>query len=316
MSNISSTSETKNKSLTKITGLVVVLLILTVWLAILLRMNEETSVLNVNYNDVVSEVFAIAFILLLLGVNMQIDAESKEGDIIYLGFCCMLVGHGHDLVDEFVNVEPAWILLVLENVMNNLGIVIVAIAVFKWASRYKEEVESLNQQKAILTDVSNTDPLTRLHNRRFLNNEFIQKLLAGNQSSIRTILLMDLDRFKSVNDSYGHSVGDRLIVHMANLIKDEIRDEDYAFRYGGEEFLVVLNCNREVGYKVAERIRKDFQDSEFEVEGQNLSKSTSIGLFEIPVGMSFEKAIDIADKALYKAKEDGRNRIVEGGRVL
>lgn len=316
MSNISSTSETKNKSLTKITGLVVVLLILTVWLAILLRMNEETSVLNVNYNDVVSEVFAIAFILLLLGVNMQIDAESKEGDIIYLGFCCMLVGHGHDLVDEFVNVEPAWILLVLENVMNNLGIVIVAIAVFKWASRYKEEVESLNQQKAILTDVSNTDPLTRLHNRRFLNNEFIQKLLAGNQSSIRTILLVDLDRFKSVNDSYGHSVGDRLIVHMANLIKDEIRDEDYAFRYGGEEFLVVLNCNREVGYKVAERIRKDFQDSEFEVEGQNLSKSTSIGLFEIPVGMSFEKAIDIADKALYKAKEDGRNRIVEGGRDL
>jgi diguanylate cyclase (GGDEF)-like protein len=316
MSNISSTSETKNKSLTKITGLVVVLLILTVWLAILLRMNEETSVLNVNYNDVVSEVFAIAFILLLLGVNMQIDAESKEGDIIYLGFCCMLVGYGHDLVDEFVNVEPAWILLVLENVMNNLGIVIVAIAVFKWASRYKEEVESLNQQKAILTDVSNTDPLTRLHNRRFLNNEFIQKLLAGNQSSIRTILLVDLDRFKSVNDSYGHSVGDRLIVHMANLIKDEIRDEDYAFRYGGEEFLVVLNCNREVGYKVAERIRKDFQDSEFEVEGQNLSKSTSIGLFEIPVGMSFEKAIDIADKALYKAKEDGRNRIVEGGRDL
>lgn len=295
------------------TALVLLLVFLSIWLVLLVHFNSNSPVTDINYNDVVSEVFAIGFILMLLGVNIRLDKSSPEANRVFLGFCCMLIGHGHDLVDEFVNIRPEWISLILENVMTNLGIVMVAIAVFSWSNRFQEEVRYLNQQKDFLTDASNTDPLTKLHNRRFLNNEFIQNMLAGTQDSIRTIMLLDLDRFKQVNDNYGHSVGDQLIVHMANVIKGEIREHDYAFRYGGEEFLVVLDCNCEVAYKVAERIRVDFEMSSFLVEGEELSKSTSIGLFELPAGMAFEDAIDIADKALYKAKEDGRNRTVEGG---
>lgn len=306
--------ENENRSLAKLTGLVILLVVLTIWLVVLIHVNSQYSVEIVNYYDVVSEVFAIGFILLLLGVNMRIDDATPEGNTIYFGFCCMLVGHGHDLIDEFVNIHPEWISLLLENVMTNLGIVIIAVAVFNWSNRYREEVKLLNIQAEVLTDASNTDPLTRLHNRRFLNNEFIQDMLKGKQHNIRTLLLLDLDRFKLVNDTYGHSVGDNMIVHMADVIRGEIREQDYAFRYGGEEFLVVLDCNREVAYKVAERIRRDFEESIFEVDGVNIPKSTSIGLFELPAGMAFEKAIDIADKALYKAKEDGRNRVVEGDR--
>ena len=288
---------------------------LCIWLVVLLQLNADSSVDKINYNDVVSEVFAIGFILLLLGINVRIASDWSEANYIFVGFCFMLVGHGHDLIDEFVDIHPAWISLLLENVACNLGIVIVAVAVFRWSSHYQEQVSLLNQQTEILTDASNTDPLTRLHNRRFLNNEFIQNLLAGKQDNIRTLLMLDLDHFKAVNDTYGHSVGDKLIMHMADVIRGEIREQDHAFRYGGEEFLVVLNCNREIAYKVAERIRKEFCESDFNVAGIQLDKSTSIGLYELPVGMPFEKALDIADKALYEAKQSGRNRTVEGRRA-
>lgn len=294
------------------TSLVVLLVTLSIWLIFLLHMNADTALQKVNYNDVVSEVFAIGFVLLLLGVNMRLESDTPESKLMFVGFCCMLVGHGHDLLDEFVEINPDWISLILENIATNLGIVVVAVAVFHWSGRYKEQVSLLNKQKEILTDVSNTDPLTKLHNRRFLNNEFIQKMLTGNDNNIRTLLLLDLDRFKSVNDNYGHATGDKLIVLIADVIKSEIREQDYAFRYGGEEFLVVLNCNREIAYKVAERIRIDFEKASFEVDGEQLAKSTSIGLFELPSGMGFEQALEITDKALYRAKQNGRNRIVEG----
>lgn len=302
----------QNNSLAKMTGLILLFSALVIWLVVLLQLNADHKVEYINYNDVVSEVFAIGFLLLLLLVNIKINNTAHEANIIYVGFCCMLVGHGHDLIDEFVNIQPEWISLMLENVMTNLGIVIVAVAIFKWSQRYREEVMLLNKQTEILTDASNTDPLTKLYNRRFLNNEFIQTIITGTQHNTLTLLLVDLDHFKKVNDSYGHTVGDNMIKYMADVIRGEIREQDYAFRYGGEEFLVVLDCNREMAYKVAERIRRDFSESIFEVEGVNIPKSTSIGLFELPTGMAFEKAIDIADKALYKAKEEGRNQVVEG----
>lgn len=307
-------SESKQPELYRMTTLVILLATLSVWLILLLHVNAETAVAKVNYNDVVSEIFAIAFVLLLLGVNMRIESETQESKLMFVGFCCMLVGHGHDLIDEFVEINPDWISLLLENIATNLGIVVVAVAVFHWSGRYKEQVLLLNKQKDILTDVSNTDPLTKLHNRRFLNNEFIQKMLTGNDNNIRTLLLLDLDRFKLVNDNYGHATGDKLIVLIADVIKSEIREQDYAFRYGGEEFLVVLNCNREIAFKVAERIRQDFENASFEIDGQQLSKSTSIGLYELPSGMGFEKALEITDKALYRAKQNGRNCIIEGER--
>ncbi|WP_338292026.1 GGDEF domain-containing protein [Planctobacterium marinum] len=294
------------------TSLVILLVVLSVWLVLLVHLNAQSTVNNIDYNDVVSEVFSIAFILLLLGVNMRLESDKAESKLMFVGFCCMLIGDGHDLLDEFVKIHPDWLALVFENIATNLGIVIVAVAVFLWSGRYKEQLSLLKRQKEILTDASNTDPLTKLYNRRFLTNEFIQKMLTGNDDKTRTLLLLDLDRFKAVNDNYGHATGDRLIVLIADVIKSEIREQDYAFRYGGEEFLVVLNCNREMAFKVAERIRVDFATSSFKIDGQELVKSTSIGLFELPSEMGFEQALDITDKALYRAKQNGRNCIVEG----
>lgn len=294
--------------------LVGLIVILSVWLVLLFHFNQGSLNTAIDYYDVVSEVFAIAFVLLLLGVNLRFESESSESKLMFLGLCLMLIGHCHDLMDEFVFIRPDWLSLILENVCNNLGIVIIAIAVFKWSGRYQEQLELLKKQKKILTAASNTDPLTKLYNRRFLNNEFIQKILKGEDLETTTsLILMDLDNFKSVNDTYGHTTGDRLIVHLAEIIRTEIRDDDYAFRYGGEEFLIVLRGNTEVALRVAERIRTEYQTSTFLVDNDEvLSKSTSIGFYQLEPKVTFEQGLEIADRALYKAKSMGRNCSVQG----
>ncbi|MCC2607312.1 GGDEF domain-containing protein [Planctobacterium marinum] len=296
----------------RLSSLVTLVVSLCVWLMLLFHFNADSPILVINYYDVVSEIFSISFVLLLLGVNLRLESETRESKMLFVGFCFMLVGDAHDLMDEFVNIRPDWIALLLENVATNVGIVLVAVAIFHWSGRYKEQLQLLNRQKEILIDASNTDPLTKLYNRRFLNNEFIQNMLGSQAQNPRTLLLLDLDRFKSVNDNYGHGTGDKLIVLIANVIKREIRQQDYAFRYGGEEFLVVLNCHHEVAHKVAERIRAQFQEAEFDVADGTLHKTVSIGLYEIPQNSSFEAALDIADKALYQAKNRGRNCVVSG----
>lgn len=296
----------------RFSSLVILVVVLCIWLMVLFHVNADSPVLKINYYDVVSEIFSISFVLMLLGANLRLESESRESKVLYVGFCFMLVGDAHDLADEFVNIRPEWIALLLENVATNLGLVVVAVAIFYWSGRYKEQLKLLNKQKEVLTDASNTDPLTKLYNRRFLNNDFIQNMLGSKAQNPRTLLLLDLDRFKSVNDNYGHGTGDKLIMLIADVIKKEIRQQDYAFRYGGEEFLVVLNCHHEVAHKVAERIRTQFEAARFDVADGVLHKTVSIGLYEIPQNSSFEAALDIADKALYQAKNRGRNRVVSG----
>lgn len=302
-----------SQSLIRASILLGLIVTLVIWLMLLVRMNQDAMYLDIDYYDVVSELFSIAFVILLLGVNLRFESDSAESKLMFLGFCLMLVGHGHDLIDEFISIQPDWLSLIFENVCNNLGIVIIAVAVSKWSGRYQKQLQLLKKQKLILTAASNTDPLTRLYNRRFLNNEFIQNTAYfGEYRPTTSLLLIDLDEFKRVNDTYGHAIGDKLIMHLADVIRSEIRDDDYAFRYGGEEFLVVIQASANIAMKVAERIRTEYQTSEFNVDNVPLEKSASIGLYELETGVSFEQGLDVADKALYQAKESGRNSTIRG----
>lgn len=289
-------------------GLLILLLSWSVWI---LQSNVALPTQTINYYDVVSEIFSISFILIMLTINIRLTSDSSISLMVYSGLCCLLVGHAHDLMDEFVFIDPPWINLMFENVANNLGIVIVTIAIFRWSARYKKQLQALQKQKVELTKASNTDSLSTLYNRRFLHTEFIEQIKCSYTPTKQLSLIMvDLDRFKQVNDTYGHLEGDKLIVHMASIIKAEIRDNDYAFRYGGEEFLIILNGSIEKARKVAERIRVSYADSDYQIDGVKLIKSTSIGIVEYQPKDNFELAVDIADKALYQAKNTGRNRVI------
>ncbi|UAA40510.1 GGDEF domain-containing protein [Paraneptunicella aestuarii] len=265
----------------------------------------------IDYNDVISEIFSISFILMMITVNIRLRSESSNSTMVFSGLCCLLVGHCHDLLDEFVLISAQWISMILENLANNLGVVIISIAIFRWSSHYKNQLAILQRQKIELTKASHTDSLSKLYNRRFLHSEFIDQIKNAYEPEQKLSLIMiDLDRFKEINDTYGHLEGDKLIMHMAQIIRDEIRACDYAFRYGGEEFLIVLDADMSTARHVAERIRKTYQESEYYISDERVNKSTSIGIVEYSPRHNFENALDIADKALYQAKNKGRNQVI------
>ena len=152
-----------------------------------------------------------------------------------------------------------------------------------------------------------TDPLTQLHNRRSLEKEF--KLRSNKYGSV---LILDIDHFKSLNDKYGHTVGDAALTHVAKLIEGSVRQDDFVARYGGEEFVVLLeNCSIEQASIVAEKIRRAVASNVFESDGVAITQTISGGIYTMEnAEQELNDVIDQADTALYNAKETGRNRIV------
>lgn len=157
------------------------------------------------------------------------------------------------------------------------------------------------------------DPMTGLHNRRFLD-EYVETLVANTKRNDKTIsiLMLDLDFFKKVNDEYGHDSGDKVIVSLAKIFTKAVRASDLVIRYGGEEFIIILQDNTSGdGMQVAEKIRAMVEDEKFQVQGGELRKTISVGVAEFPTDTdTFWQAIKYADVALYSAKENGRNQVV------
>ena len=166
-----------------------------------------------------------------------------------------------------------------------------------------------------LRDTSLRDGMTGLYNRRFLE-EVIDKIMhqAKRIKETYSVMMLDVDFFKMVNDTYGHDVGDRVIVEIGKVLKDNIRESDLAIRYGGEEFVVMLhNANEEGTLEVAKKIHTAFGELVFEVgAGETMQKTMSIGISMFPEdGDTIWKCIKFADTALYVAKTTGRNKIVK-----
>jgi len=158
------------------------------------------------------------------------------------------------------------------------------------------------------------DGLTQIHNNRYLG-EFLDREVARSQRHGRplAVLMLDLDRFKSVNDSHGHLCGDHVLREMSNRIRHTVRREDLFARYGGEEFaLVLVESTHEQSVEVAERIRVLIEEMPFSFESLPIPVTLSIGVAstdgETP--MTATEMLKLADANLYKAKHAGRNRVV------
>ena len=165
-----------------------------------------------------------------------------------------------------------------------------------------------------LRDTSLRDGMTGLFNRRFLE-EFIDKVMkqASREGETYSVMMIDVDFFKMVNDTYGHDVGDKVIVAIGTLLQESVRESDLAIRYGGEEFVILLhNADEEGTLKVARKIHEGFAKLVFDVgNNETMSKTLSIGIAKFPTdGDSIWKVIKFADTALYVAKTTGRNKIV------
>ena len=158
------------------------------------------------------------------------------------------------------------------------------------------------------------DPMTDLNNRRFLEG-YIDTITANvrRKQTHVAILMLDLDHFKMVNDTYGHDAGDAVLKALANVIKFSVRASDIVIRYGGEEFMVVLQeTSISHAFCVAEKIRSAVQAMQINHGGVVLQKTISIGIADFPGNSNtFWQAVKFADVALYHAKEAGRNRVLQ-----
>ncbi|MEC7698932.1 MAG: diguanylate cyclase [Pseudomonadota bacterium] len=169
-------------------------------------------------------------------------------------------------------------------------------------------MEHLNEE---LKTASRVDGLTGLYNRRYWQERFdeMHKLCVRREKP-STALMLDIDHFKRINDTYGHQAGDKVIKMLAALIKRCVRETDLAGRYGGEEFAIILNDSSVEDAKiVAERIRQLAQRLMVEHEGESISFTVSLGLAQFSPDFKGAMAwLECADQALYEAKENGRNQ--------
>ncbi len=160
--------------------------------------------------------------------------------------------------------------------------------------------------------MSVTDPLTGLYNRRHFEDNLEREFLrAARYDSKLSFAIIDVDYFKKVNDTYGHSCGDYVLKEVAYLILQTFRKTDMVFRYGGEEFAVIITETPiDKAVIPLERLRKSINEYKFCYNGQSLTVTVSIGAAEVTKDMqSVHSLFEDADKALYKAKENGRNQI-------
>ncbi|MGQ4277566.1 sensor domain-containing diguanylate cyclase [Pseudidiomarina sp. E22-M8] len=172
-----------------------------------------------------------------------------------------------------------------------------------------EELRLTNQK---LERLATTDSLTGLLNRRALINQAKQlRKRADRQGQDSAVVMIDLDNFKKVNDSYGHSVGDKVLQKVGKLAQRSVRDVDIAARTGGEEFTLVLDGSNEKNAKVViERLAKQLRETSFNAEGSTFNVTLSAGVTLWRATESFEKVLNEADKLLYQAKEKGRDCVV------
>ncbi len=164
-----------------------------------------------------------------------------------------------------------------------------------------------------LKDASMHDPMTGLYNRRFLDG-YLETLLATVQRQKVSvgILMCDVDFFKQVNDTFGHEVGDKVLIKVADILKNAVRTSDLVIRFGGEEFIALLiGADEEVSLRVAERIRQSMAASAFQTSNGPLKKTISVGVSLFPVDSDgFWNCLKFADVALYQAKETGRDKVL------
>jgi len=189
------------------------------------------------------------------------------------------------------------------------------LSVMLWYYNYTNVTQKrrIKTQQKLLEQMAYYDPLTDLPNRRLLEvlveREFASMKRYGHES---VIIVLDIDDFKVINDTYGHQAGDTILKQLADLLKKNVRASDIVARFGGEEFIILMpRTSVEEGYNLAERLRKLIMEKGFTVGPNTVRITSSFGIGSLCdiKNQSLDAYYSLADKALYMAKQGGKNRV-------
>ncbi len=183
--------------------------------------------------------------------------------------------------------------------------------------RMKGLQKELKAKIVELERVTVLDALTGLYNQRYLYDTLRREYNRSERFNLKlSLIILDIDNFKDVNDTFGHQRGDVIIKEVARLLQTMLRGYDFAVRYGGDEFIIVLSQSTVIGaHIVAERLRKLIEENPLLIElngGKNITASIGVSSFPDDTKEGCEALLNKADQALYKAKREGRNRVAYG----
>ncbi|MBQ4829789.1 diguanylate cyclase [Alteromonas sp. MMG017] len=181
------------------------------------------------------------------------------------------------------------------------------------AKMVEEKTKDLEDVVEKLTQLSSQDSLTGLKNRRYFTSRAHEAWDSYERyAQAFSLLIVDIDWFKRINDTYGHHVGDLILVKISELLRTNLRNSDVICRWGGEEFLILLpELNVHECYWVGEKLRKAVEKTSFHCEGHDVHVTITAGIADIRESDSVEQCIHAADKKLYKGKAEGRNAVVK-----
>jgi len=188
----------------------------------------------------------------------------------------------------------------------------VGLAPFEAFARLSEVALAQSAARIELAAVARTDPLTRIANRRAFQEACLRQLLANGGATPLSLLLVDVDHFKSVNDEYGHENGDRVLVQIARCMGDALRAADLIGRWGGEEFVALLpGADAKIALFAAERLRAAVERLQPELlDGGTVQVTCSVGVASFPIdAVTMDRLLQVADQHLMEAKRAGRNRV-------
>lgn len=264
---------------------------------------QLSAIAHKNIKTVVKQQLSFILLVLLLGIVCLVFGAIKLINIFKISHAEIKKAFQDNYSGDFKEIT-------LSNHYEEFDSI--ALEFNKMLNKLNDTSVSLEERTQLLEQLSNSDPLTEVANRRHLFKKgAIEFSRAKRNNSMLTVVLLDCDHFKKINDQYGHLFGDEVLKHICKLCQQEIRAVDCLARFGGEEFVIILpECDLDGGIELAKRIQHALNEKPLAFENDNVLVTLSVGICALDNEFnSFEELMNCADHAMYQAKKNGRNRI-------
>ena len=255
----------------------------------------------------------IAIMLLNLVWGMFVLSQRQAFGLYLFGLAALAAAMGYGALADPVQFPPAVEALHFSfAAILMTAVSVLSVNMARLRAKLAARTAELRAALASIQYLAHHDELTRISNRRHLSERLAAEQLNQRQSGeTMSLVLIDIDHFKTVNDSHGHAAGDAVLRHFAAMLQGTLRSTDFAGRWGGEEFLVVTpQASAETAAALVERLREGLAETSFDTIVPGLRITFSAGVAECAPGEDLHLAIDRADRALYQAKQTGRDRTV------